>query len=83
MFEFAANPIKLRRAIDSLPKDATEEQVKEVYMKMGGYVVPQESTPEPARKLSVSKSTSAQIKKVVKKVVEVAKKKVAKKVVKK
>jgi len=34
--DWSTNPIKLRRAIDALPKDATEEQIKAEYVRIGG-----------------------------------------------
>lgn len=60
------NKIKLQRAIASLPSGATEAEIREAYVRMGGLLIEEESSPEVVVKAE-GESLIAKVKKAVKK----------------
>lgn len=49
------NIYKLIRAKAAVGPDATEEQIKAEYLKLGGLYIDEETTPEPAPKVTKNK----------------------------
>lgn len=68
-----ANKIKLQRAIASLPKGASEEEIKNAYVKMGGHLLEETKVVQPLSPVKEEKET------IVKKIVKNVTKKVIKK----
>lgn len=59
-YNWANNPVKLQRAIVQAGKEATEEQIKAVYVSIGGQTIESDDTtthteaPKPAKKKRAS-----------------------------
>jgi hypothetical protein len=56
MYDWSTNPIKLRRAIDGISKEATEAEIKAEYVRIGGLVRETEepvviTEPKPVKKV--------------------------------
>ena len=84
-YDWSTNPIKLARARGNLGENATEEELKTEYTRLGGYIAGEPNlviVPEPI--ITVSESDTSmpvveEVKKKAKKVVTKAKKVVKKK----